>query len=288
MKVEQIESVDEFVAATTGFRAADPLRTNVIGSVSLAVAEGDRTYDDYHWWVVRDADGGVVGIAMRTNPFNLYLSSMPPEASRVLGRTVGHLDDALPGLTGPRGLIDAFREGYAASKSPGSTRVLVEQRRDLLYELEELVEPDVEGYGRPARREETGELARMLVQFSDEAAVQALSLAEAHDATERKLRDGSLFCWDLEGAIVAMAGHAPIVTTGLVVLGRVGPVYTPPSYRRRGYGSAVTAYVTRHLMEQGARVMLFTDASNPTSNAIYQEIGYRLVDELVEMRFAER
>ena len=34
--------------------------------------------------------------------------------------------------------------------------------------------------------------------------------------------------------------------------------------------------------------MLFTDAANPTSNAIYQAIGYRLVDEFVQMRFAER
>jgi ribosomal protein S18 acetylase RimI-like enzyme len=288
MKVELIESVDEFIATTTGFRAADPLRTNVIGSVTLAVAEGDRTYDDYHWWVVRDDDGDVVGIAMRTNPFNMYLSAMPREASRMLGRDVGQFDDEVPGLTGPKDLIEAFLEGYVDSRSRGSTRVLTPQRRDLLYELEELVEPDAEGFGRPARSEETGELARMLVQFGDEATVQALSLAEAHDAIAIKLKDGSLFCWDVEGVIVAMAGHAPIVITGSVVLGRVGPVYTPPSYRRRGYGSAVTAHVTRHLLEKGARVMLFTDASNPTSNAIYQAIGYRLVDELVEMRFSER
>jgi predicted GNAT family acetyltransferase len=62
-------------------------------------------------------------------------------------------------------------------------------------------------------------------------------------------------------------------------------VYTPLEFRRRGFGSAVTAHVTRLLLERGARVMLFTDAANPTSNGIYQEIGYRLVDELVEMHF---
>jgi GNAT superfamily N-acetyltransferase len=287
MKVELIKSVEEFIATTTSFRAVDPLRTNVIGSVSLAVAGGDRTYVDYHWWVVRDDDGDVVGIAMHTNPFNMMVSSMPKEASRLLGRDVGHVDDTLPGITGPKDVLDAFVEGYVESKSPGSARVLVEQRRDLLYELEALTTPDVEGLGRPARAEETEELARMLVQFADEAAVQSLSLAQARETTVRKLADESLFCWDLEGSIVAIAGHAPIVMTGSIAIGRVGPVYTPPSYRRRGYGSAVTAHVSRHLIEKGARVMLFTDSSNPTSNAIYQEIGYRLVDELVEMRFAE-
>jgi predicted GNAT family acetyltransferase len=47
----------------------------------------------------------------------------------------------------------------------------------------------------------------------------------------------------------------------------------------------VTSHVTRTLIAKGARVVLFTDAANETSNSIYQAIGYRLVDELVEMRF---
>jgi predicted GNAT family acetyltransferase len=217
----------------------------------------------------------------------MFVSSMPHDAARLLGEHVGRFDDALPGLTAPNDLIDAFLSGYVASKSPGSARVLAEQRRDLLYELQELVEPVAEGYGRPVRSEETEALARMLMAFADEATVPSLTFAEARDLTARKIKDESLFCWDVEGVVVAVAGHAPIVTTGSIVLGRVGPVYTPPASRRRGYGSSVTAHVSRHLIEKGARVMLFTDAANPTSNAIYQEIGYRVVDELVEMRFAE-
>jgi len=287
MKIELVETVEEFVAISTSFRAAHPLRTNVIGSVALAVGGGDRTYDDYHWWIARDDSGDVVGIAMRTSPFNMFISPMPKDAARALGHNVGHVDDELPGLTGPEDLIDTFMKGYVESGSPGSARVLVEQRRDLLYEIEELVAPDVEGVGRPARGDETETVARMLMAFANGAAVPSLSLAEARDTALRKLNDESLFCWSVDDAVVAIAGHAPIVTTESVVLGRVGPVYTPPAHRRRGYGSAVTAYVTRHLMEKGARVMLFTDAANPTSNAIYQAIGYRLVDELVETRFTE-
>jgi predicted GNAT family acetyltransferase len=98
---------------------------------------------------------------------------------------------------------------------------------------------------------------------------------------------GTLFCWELDGAIVAIAGHAPIVTAESVVIGRVGPVYTPPEYRGRGFGSAVTANVTQQLIAKGARVMLFTDAANPTSNSIYQKLGYRLIDELIETLFVE-
>ncbi|MDP9319178.1 MAG: hypothetical protein M3O94_08950, partial [Actinomycetota bacterium] len=56
---------------------------------------------------------------------------------------------------------------------------------------------------------------------------------------------------------------------------RVGPVYTPPEHRRRGYGAAVTAACTRDALDHAEDVVLFTDLANPTSNSIYQQIGYR-------------
>jgi GNAT superfamily N-acetyltransferase len=285
MKVELINSVDEFISTTTAFRATDPLRTNVIGSVALSVAEGDRSYDDYRWWVVRGDDGDVAGVAMRTAPFNMQVSPMSIEAARALGHGVGQFDDALPGISGSKNIVDALIEGYVASKSPGSARVAAVERRDLLYELEDLVTPDAEGSGRPARSDEVEQLARMMSEFMREVELTPITDAEARDAAARQIQRLSLFCWEVDGAIVAIAGHAPVVSTGSIVIGRIGPVYTPAQYRRRGFGSAVSAHVTRHLIESGARVMLFTDAANPTSNSIYQAIGYRLVDELVEMRF---
>ncbi len=130
-------------------------------------------------------------------------------------------------------------------------------------------------------------LAPMLSAFMRETELMPTSISEARDTAKRKVKEGSLYCWEVNGDVVAIAGHANVVTTGSIVIGRVGPVYTPPPHRRHGYGSAVTAHVTHSLIEKGARVMLFTDAANPTSNSIYQAIGYRLVDELVEVRFAD-
>jgi len=285
MKVELIDSVDEFIARSTAFRATDPLRTNVIGSVSLAVATGRTTYDDYHWWIVRGDDDEVVGVAMRTSPFNMIIAPMPIDAARALGRSVGDLDDALPGLAGSRDLVDAFVEGYVESKSTGSRRVLSEERHDLLYELEELITPDVEGRGRPARAEEVDAFTEMFAQFWREVEGVPLSPAETRNGVQKSVTDGRLFCWERDSDVVAMAGHAPIITTEAITIGRIGPVFTPPAFRRRGFGAAVTAYVTRHLIEKGARVMLFTDAANPTSNGIYQAIGYRLVDEVIQTHF---
>jgi predicted GNAT family acetyltransferase len=56
---------------------------------------------------------------------------------------------------------------------------------------------------------------------------------------------------------------------------RVGPVYTPPARRGHGYGSAVTALASQSGIDAAAtHVVLYTDLSNPTSNSIYQAIGF--------------
>jgi predicted GNAT family acetyltransferase len=63
---------------------------------------------------------------------------------------------------------------------------------------------------------------------------------------------------------------------------RVATVYTPPEHRRQGFGGAVTAASTQAGLDGGARdVVLYTDQANPTSNALYQRLGYRPVEERV-------
>ena len=61
---------------------------------------------------------------------------------------------------------------------------------------------------------------------------------------------------------------------------RVGPVHTPREQRARGYASAAVAQLSRRVLATGARVCLFTDQANPTSNAIYQRLGYEPVVDM--------
>ncbi|MGW0659232.1 GNAT family N-acetyltransferase [Streptodolium elevatio] len=69
----------------------------------------------------------------------------------------------------------------------------------------------------------------------------------------------------------------------------IGPVYTPPEHRGRGYGAAVTAARTEAALAAGAdEVLLFTDLANPTSNSIYRKIGYEPVEDRVILTFDPR
>ena len=169
----------------------------------------------------------------------------------------------------------AFIEGYRNSKSPGSSRRASEQRRDPLDELEDLVTPDVEGIGRSVRSEEIEPVANMLLEFNREVEHPALSL---NDAREGVRRSPSRPDHCLAGTWTATSSRLPDTRRSYTLIDRHGSggsrVHSP-AFRRRGFASAVTAHVTRHLLERGARVMLFTDAANPTSNGIYHDIGYR-------------
>jgi predicted GNAT family acetyltransferase len=94
------------------------------------------------------------------------------------------------------------------------------------------------------------------------------------------LRDGGLWFWvDPSGKPVHLTGaHPPAFGVA-----RIGPVYTPPAERGRGWASNAVAEVSRRLRSEGARVCLFTDQANPTSNKIYAALGYRPVVDMVNL-----
>ena len=58
----------------------------------------------------------------------------------------------------------------------------------------------------------------------------------------------------------------------------IGPVYTPPTARKQGYATTLVADLAQHVLASGKRfACLFTDDANPTSNHIYESIGFRVV-----------
>lgn len=69
---------------------------------------------------------------------------------------------------------------------------------------------------------------------------------------------------------------------------RIGPVFTPPELRGRGYAGVAVAELSRRLLHAGNRAcMLYTDLANPTSNSVYQRIGYRPVLDAQQLDFEQ-
>ena len=69
-------------------------------------------------------------------------------------------------------------------------------------------------------------------------------------------------------------------------MSRIGPVYTLPDHRGRGYGAAVTAAASRWALNRGARnLLIYTDLANPTTNRLYPRLGYRPRYDALELLF---
>jgi predicted GNAT family acetyltransferase len=145
-----------------------------------------------------------------------------------------------------------------------------------------LVPPAVppNGLGRVADETDRAVLVDWWAAFTREVA--GPQEHEPAQAVEERLSYGGLMLWEDSGQPVSLAG----VSRTAAGMARIGPVFTPKQLRGRGYASAVTAMVSRRTLEAGVQeVLLYTDLANPTSNALYQRIGYRMVADYVELDF---
>ena len=99
---------------------------------------------------------------------------------------------------------------------------------------------------------------------------------------DRLIAEQRIFVW-ADPEPVAMAAWAGPTPNGV----RVNFVYTAPEFRNRGYASNLVARLTDHLLSQGRKYcFLFTDQSNPTSNGIYQRLGYRPLSDSERWQFS--
>lgn len=283
MDVVRVPTPEEFLATTATYRESDALRTNILGTIPQSVASGLRAYDEYWWWVVREGDD-VVGAALRTAPMALQIGPMPLEAVAALARAVAEHDDGLPSLVGWTSLVDTFLASHRESDSPGSRRVAVAGRRTLLYELADLVLPDVDGSLRRASADDLDLVLRWSSDFSAFVEGRPAHVSDAERAAfATRIKEGLVHLWCVDGEPVAMAVHSVPTGAPPSALTRIVLVFTPEDLRGRGYGSAVTGALSARLIATGSRVCLYTDADYPTSNAVYRRLGYRVVDEATQL-----
>lgn len=258
----------DVVEPAAGLVQRDPFTTTVIAVQLAGVLDGSRPrVPGEVWAVVTDGDE-VVGLAMQTPPHHVAVSAMAPAAAGVLADALARVDQPVSGVNGEQAAAAAFAAAYAAATGRG----LELETAMRLYRLERLEEPgEVPGSSRPA----TGDDRALVRAFFEAFSLEATPHQPTDDLealADRRLDGGRLDAWVVGDEVVALAGH----TAPVHGVARVGPVYTPPARRRHGYGAAVTAATTRRALDEGAgEVVLYTDLANPTSNAIYQKLGYR-------------
>jgi predicted GNAT family acetyltransferase len=280
--VHRYDKADEFLDHAGEFLAAREAEHNLILGLSARLRREPRMYGEPPYLAIVDDGGRIVAAALRTPPHNLVLSEIDdPAAIEPLARDVSSAFTSVPGVVGPTARVEVFVRAWEAATGAQGHRAIAER----IFRAESVRPPEAVPGRMRVYAEADRELAiRWVSEFVAEALPESQPEAESsEDFVDRRWvdPDGGLVFWD-DGQPVCVAGFGGPTPNGI----RIGPVYTPPGLRGRGYGSALTAALTQELLDGGRRFcFLFTDLGNPTSNKIYQRIGYRPVTDVDQWAF---
>ena len=277
MQLVRYEDVHAFAARVEPFMVRREADHNLALGLLTELRRFPQGYPGPNYYATVEQAGEVLLVALRTPPHPLNLShAIDPTAVELVAHDLVGRTFAPTHVTGPSETSLAFAETW---------RSLTEQayRREValrIYRLERVRAPaGVPGSMRRATWDDLELLAAWIEGFMQDAHGEG-DAALARRNAERWLSSPvrAMYLWE-DGRPVAMTGVGGPTPNGA----RVGAVYTPPAHRRRGYASALVAAASQATLDSGRSfVFLFTDLANPTSNHIYQQIGFEPVCDVDE------
>lgn len=275
-------SADAFLQQAQNALLEQETTTSLILGISQRVREHpERVKIQPFFFTVNSNAARLELAAIMTPPHNLILhcaDSCDPAALNLLAEELTAEGWNVPGVIGAMPASEQFAHVWA--RHTGRTAHL--NMRERAYELRAVIPPrPSDGRLHLAGPADLPLLAEWTRAFSLEALGEDMKIDEAREATGTRIDDRLLYVWDT-GEPVSMAAVARPTLHGITV----NLVYTPPEQRGRGYASNCVAAVSLRMLDGGYQFCtLFTNLANPTSNDIYQQIGYRPIADFNEYRF---
>jgi hypothetical protein len=291
--ITRIDDPREFLARAGSFLEAREAANSLPFGISDTLIRSPEIFTTHYFALVQEGER-ILLASLRTPPYNLIIAYIPDadalgekleQALNLLARDVQTDYPQLPGVMGQTGVAERFaRRWQALSGQP--YELLFHERAFRLSAVRPMTLPSgALVRATPADRD-------LLVRWTLDFGMEALGdsdLAEAARTVDARLGDNDsqargLYLW-VDGTPVSMAGYSGPTPHGI----RVGPVYTPPELRGRGYASALVAQMSQALLDGGRSFcFLFTNLANPTANHIYEEIGYEAVVDVDVYTFTSR
>jgi predicted GNAT family acetyltransferase len=284
MEATRFEDPQVWLDAVRPLLLGDEARHDLPLGIASTLIRHPSVYPSKELWAVERA-GTPVGAALQTPPHNLVLAR-PAEidALGILARALVGAQIHLPGVTAALPEADAFAEAWSGLTGWAVRRVMGQG----VYELSSVRDvPVAPGTTRRAERPEDLELILGWLAAFDAEVVPPEIRGDPGERARRATtvfssEEGGFWLWEEGGRPVSMTGVGGLTPNGI----RIGPVFTPPDLRGHGYATTLVASVSRDQLSNGRRsCFLHTDLANPTSNAIYQRIGYERVCDSVVLSF---
>ncbi len=269
MKLHRFEDASLFYKKVTDYLLNDEVLHNLQLGISHTLINHLERYKIKPYLAAVEQDGNIIAVAMMTLAHKLLLSKIKDLAAiDIIAEDLQRNNEILTDINAPIVEAQAFAEKWCLLTN--SSYKLKLPLRIFKLEKVELVSR-VKGNLRLATENDK----ELLTSWHDAFNLEALGKIESDSESwvERVLQKGTAYFWQDE-ILVSMASIARLTPNGA----GISLVYTPPEYRKQGYAGACVAALSQSLLKKGYKFcFLFTDLSNPTSNKIYQEIGYKPV-----------
>jgi uncharacterized protein len=275
MRLHKFNSIDKFWDKTQAYLLQHEAENNVLLGIVNTLLYNPARYPDPPYLVMVEIDEEVVGAAIRTPPYKLLLSKVSNlEALTLVAQDLQR--EPLPGVMGLVSEVEIFLQVWQGLTGQ-SYRLLVEMRIHQLTALQPFITAN--GHIRLVTEQDRTLLLKWLPAFETEIGYEVIEDVER--IVTNRLKKQDTYLWEDNVPVSLAAGRKFSDTAS-----RIGSVYTPPAYRRKGYATACVAALSQKLLDEGCdRCFLLTDLANPTSNHIYQQIGYVPVCDLHEYTF---
>ncbi|WP_047376117.1 GNAT family N-acetyltransferase [Exiguobacterium sp. ZOR0005] len=256
--------------------AEHSLMIGILGNIQRGV------YPTYHQLTVED-DGQLLAIMQVTPPHPLnYIIVDASHAREVHLTTIPALleqDIPFTEIVSERVHAETFatlwREHTGRDVSPFMAQGL--------YRLERVNEIMMaEGTMRHATTDDQALLEDWYRAFERDSGLDPSETEKVVRTVTMMIENDDAVIWEVDGTPVSCAKRSRPTENGVTV----SFVYTVPERRGNGYARSIVAELSRELLKTKRFCTLYTDLTNPTSNKIYQEVGYEPIMESSWIRLA--
>jgi uncharacterized protein len=275
VQLHRFDSIDKFWDKTQTYLLQHEAENNVLLGIAHTLRNNPTRYPNPPYLAMVEIGGEIVATAIRTPPRKLLLS----KASNLEALTLIAQDlhrEQLPGVMGLVPEVETFLHEWQGLTGQ-SYRLLMEMRIHQLRALKPSISAN--GHLRLITEMDRALLLKWLPAFDAEISLEIMEDVERF--VTNLLKNQNTYLWEDNTPVSLAAGRQFSGTAS-----RIGLVYTPPEHRRKGYATACVAALSQKLLDEGCECcFLLTDLANPTSNHIYQQIGYIPVCDWHEYSF---
>lgn len=274
MNIKRYPSSEAFLNAVEPFLSKEiHLNNLMLGLLHRLKREGSNEDDLF----LHIQDGALKLVVMMSGLYVIVYANATDE--RLYETLIDYLDVHhidYPGVIGPVFYADAFKAAFEA-KTNKPMHTAMKQR---IFVIKNVIhDSTLDASIRVVRAEDNQLIKQWMKGFLDDIQ-EAYTPQSIDERIKRLIENQGLYVLVHDDQLVSMAAGIRPMGEGI----SIGYVYTPPQLRNKGFATACVQKLSAHYLKAYDYCTLYTDLANPTSNSIYQKIGYRAVGDSVVYR----